>query len=1230
MEALQFLLHQADPDIGFGPSEKRSPWYKLQAIMDYHRKGLTYSAQSPLISTTANERIAQGYAEGFHRRDHPQFPGEVLVLKVPLQFVCDRDRWKSIVVEHEHQSAPARGRRIWDPNHPVFQTCHVLQFPYTGETEQWVFVHQIPAEYVTRSYPFPPDPRFTLPGRLPRSNCNASGGGQAGDPTAPPRSGKLRGKQATAPSTSATSSSPHGKTLALDGTEDHAVRGISIDMSKLYDAVLEYLKQRFQVALQAKLDQISGEFEATARDSAQNLYQDFVYWLNEKVQAEFFPQFEVDSQAFEDAFLAWLNAPGERLKTYIVEYFKQRSPVVAGLIEAYQASWEVADGLGQIWQDAKAKYDRFTRAYDAVVSTPNTPWSDTMEKYGVSGRWMDRFASYEGQINALNERYNIVQAGEIVVGAFQSQSDVPEDKISSLFQLLELTGRAADESRIPIVSFFGQIVSVYAELAKKMLDKIDGLRDHLRKRQDYCLGVGTTSDRRASVAPGRNDVYTKMFGDHTLICPTSLSPDIYERSEPSDGRIYFWVKDTFVEGQELGGGLQGVRETIKLIDEAGVLGAGDSGYQALEKYRGKENDIGTVAEIYNTKYQHKEYGNGIPGLRSEAEATVKGIAERLRALENGIATVGVGACKQENLHAYLEREIGFRATLRVPSTGALDVPFADAVGPLKILYAISYVENRQGGAYRTYSDIWQKLKPLSLIQLHGYVRQAENPGLPCPRCGGATIDLSLAGAGQLTGCEVRTADASGDFVAHIVTNSIAFSAHVSATADGKQSDKLTIDRKAIGVDTVPFVTPFSIIVPIPLLDEVVVPDVTGLDDPSARSRKLRDAGLTKPPKHVGVVNNLSKDKEFKVADQKPRAGTKVPRDEVVQIFIYDKFVERDVIVPNVMALGSEEEIHAVLKGAGLEPTVAPAGNAPSKEQAFKVKSQSQPAGAKVKRGTPVVVLRYGNFVPDTVRVPNLAVFDSVSEMKAALVHVGLKGNFVATKVKTPKPEKAFKHQAQTPVPDDLVERGSVVTVYIYPKFEGDEKGKVPHVIDDSLESAVAKLEAAGLRVGSIDAGAKPPHPEKALRIYQQSPAGGAALPADKVVSLKQYGSAKEAPAAPQPLPTAPKTTAAATPPPQDYRAWMTGTFDTGGGVLKLSPAGGTYEYSNGRMSNIRIEGLVMEGRWEQDSSAGKCPDGRYHGRFRLTFSENGFTGLFGYCDEEPARRGGFQGTRRKP
>ena len=92
---------------------------------------------------------------------------------------------------------------------------------------------------------------------------------------------------------------------------------------------------------------------------------------------------------------------------------------------------------------------------------------------------------------------------------------------------------------------------------------------------------------------------------------------------------------------------------------------------------------------------------------------------------------------------------------------------------------------------------------------------------------------------------------------------------------------------------------------------------------------------------------------------------------------------------------------------------------------------------------------------------------------------------------------------------------------------------------------------------------------------------------------------------------------------------MTGTFDSGGGLLKLTPAGGTYEYANGRLAVDKIDGTVMEGVWTQDSSGQQCKDGGYHGRFRLTFTETGFTGLFGYCDEPPAAQGGFYGTRRR-
>jgi hypothetical protein len=113
---------------------------------------------------------------------------------------------------------------------------------------------------------------------------------------------------------------------------------------------------------------------------------------------------------------------------------------------------------------------------------------------------------------------------------------------------------------------------------------------------------------------------------------------------------------------------------------------------------------------------------------------------------------------------------------------------------------------------------------------------------------------------------------------------------------------------------------------------------------------------------------------------------------------------------------------------------------------------------------------------------------------------------------------------------------------------------------------------------------------------------------------------RAAPPPPPPPPPAPAT---------NYAAWMTGTFDTGGGVLTLGPGGGNYEYQNGRLRVTRIDGPVMEGIWEQDQSAGKCANGRYYGIYRLTFTENGFTGLFGYCEDAPSMPGGFHGTRRK-
>lgn len=90
---------------------------------------------------------------------------------------------------------------------------------------------------------------------------------------------------------------------------------------------------------------------------------------------------------------------------------------------------------------------------------------------------------------------------------------------------------------------------------------------------------------------------------------------------------------------------------------------------------------------------------------------------------------------------------------------------------------------------------------------------------------------------------------------------------------------------------------------------------------------------------------------------------------------------------------------------------------------------------------------------------------------------------------------------------------------------------------------------------------------------------------------------------------------------------MTGTFDSDFGVLTLSANAGSYAYHDGRVSITALSGAAMDGTWEESSGSHRCADGRYRGRFHFDFSGNGFTGRFGYCDDQPGA-GRWNGTRR--
>ncbi|MEI9852037.1 MAG: hypothetical protein WDN24_15655 [Sphingomonas sp.] len=77
--------------------------------------------------------------------------------------------------------------------------------------------------------------------------------------------------------------------------------------------------------------------------------------------------------------------------------------------------------------------------------------------------------------------------------------------------------------------------------------------------------------------------------------------------------------------------------------------------------------------------------------------------------------------------------------------------------------------------------------------------------------------------------------------------------------------------------------------------------------------------------------------------------------------------------------------------------------------------------------------------------------------------------------------------------------------------------------------------------------------------------------------------------------------------------------------MTLSAGGGSYTYHDGTITVTRIDGDVMEGIWRQ-SGTGSCPGNTVWGHFRFTFTETGFSGIWGHCDAEPSR--GWSGTRK--
>ena len=558
--------------------------------------------------------------------------------------------------------------------------------------------------------------------------------------------------------------------------------------ARLRDDMIAAAEARFEDVTQIQATQ--GRILAAVEGAQRVIYATFLAWVAEIARAQLPP--EVQAQYADDAqalALDWLARPENEITIYVHAYIHEQSPALAALFRDYTsgASAEIVTGLKGILDKAREKLSRFQNAV-GNVEPGSTEWADTLKDFGFSGAYVDRFKGFEERFNRFDRDYNVVAAGKIVIDAFQT--DQPDQKIQGLFALLENLGSTASNSRIPIVSFFGDVVQAYGQVGREMLDQVYALEDKLRAREGYCIGLATHAGRDPREKP-----FIAIAGDGVRACPAGsqgLLKDVFVQAQPEDAsQIYFWLGDGFVKGVPGNGGVAAARVANGLIARAGAIG--------VPAYVGKSNDVETVAMVYNTPYgggdDGKDRPRGVIGLIAEAEeaiATIRGQTKRLR----GAVDIGAG-CEAGNMDDYLK------------STGLKpgEFPFDDddKFRRLVIGYAAGFVDKhrpnisgatRRSRPYEIYTKIWQKIRDISLFSLPVAVRDAAQPSIRCPRCAGARIDVSIEGGEELPGCKAETADNKGNATVFAMSpDGEPVSMRLSATADGKLSETLTVDER---------------------------------------------------------------------------------------------------------------------------------------------------------------------------------------------------------------------------------------------------------------------------------------------------------------------------------------------------------------------------------------------------------------------------------------------------
>ena len=603
---------------------------------------------------------------------------------------------------------------------------------------------------------------------------------------------------------------------------------VSLSGDTFFLSACAKMRADLEGAAQEWLKDISGysaakkQFDAGVEAIKREVYVTFLQFVAMKMYEQLPPEeqakFAPNSPEAIDHALEWLHQPENEIKTYVHAFLEAKAKPLARLFRDYMsgASMEIITGLKDLMQGARDKLKRFTEMQRKAEET-DTAIGDLLEEFGFSGEYLDRFKAYENKIKSLNKSYKVTEAVGIIAGAFQT--DVPDRKIAGMMDLLVLVGGVAEDSNIPIVSLFGQIVKAYGEVGKEMLGKVLALEKLLREREGYCIGLATHSRRDP-----KNTAFIEAFGQGIRACPITPDghlKDVFVQAQPEDnGQLYFWAGGKFIKGRAGGGGERGMRRAIGLIQDGERLN--------YPGYTGKAKDLETIAAVYNTPYpkegprgKNHSGATGVMGLIEESGLVIEAIDRQIRALRSGTDEFGEPSCADEKVDSWIEKE-----------TGQSVSRFMDRIEmsrqDLKDSYALAFVDQyrttqgaKRTAAYKTYSRFFDKIEKLSIFKIHGRVVDREKPDRACPKCANASISVSPSNAQQMPQCKVTHADAKGRFVIHLVTQSSQVTASLSASAGNVSSDTLSVEPEKLGFDLsqLPFVESFSLTLPLEFGEE---------------------------------------------------------------------------------------------------------------------------------------------------------------------------------------------------------------------------------------------------------------------------------------------------------------------------------------------------------------------------------------------------------------------------